>query len=56
MSDYTNTNVVPENYFNDWFRKIDKDGDGKIDMIEMAHGISSLKANMPPVAPPKRDK
>jgi Ca2+-binding EF-hand superfamily protein len=33
MSDYTNKQVVSEAYFSEWFRKIDQDGDGKIDMI-----------------------
>ena len=43
LSDYSNNNVLPDGYFNEWFRKIDKDGDGKVDMIEMAHGIQQLK-------------
>lgn len=43
MSNYNGISVVPEAFFNEWFRKLDKDGDGKIDMIEMAHGIKLLK-------------
>lgn len=43
MSEHKCQQVVPDSYFNEWFRKLDKDGDGKIDMIEMAHGILQLK-------------
>lgn len=28
--------------FNEWFKQLDRDGDGKIDMIEMAHWIRKL--------------
>jgi len=33
---------VPESLFDEWFRRLDRDGDGKIDMIEMAHWIRRL--------------
>jgi len=33
VSNYKGSSIIPEAYFNEWFNKIDKDGDGKIDMI-----------------------
>ncbi len=33
---------MPESLFDEWFRRLDRDGDGKIDMIEMAHWIRRL--------------
>lgn len=47
MSDYKGISVVPEPLFKEWFSKLDRDGDGKIDMIEMAHWIKHLFNAMP---------
>jgi Ca2+-binding EF-hand superfamily protein len=49
MSNYKGIEVIPEGHFNEWFKKLDQDGDGKIDMIEMAHGITNLTTNMPAI-------
>jgi len=38
---------LPEAQFKQWFRKLDKDGDGKIDMIEMAHTLHRFADQMP---------
>ncbi len=56
ISDYKGIQVVPDTYFETWFRSLDKDGDGKIDMIELAHGIHDFKSKMPPMPKPKREK
>lgn len=56
MSNYKGIEVIPEGHFNEWFKKLDQDGDGKIDMIEMAHGIKNLTTNMPAIQKPKREK
>jgi Ca2+-binding EF-hand superfamily protein len=32
--------------FKEWFSKLDRDGDGKIDMIEMAHSMEKLKSKI----------
>lgn len=47
MSDYKGISVVPEHLFKEWFSKLDRDGDGKIDMIEMAHWIKQLTRSLP---------
>ena len=41
-SDYRGIRVVPMKLFGQWFSQLDLDGDGKIDMIEMAHVIDKL--------------
>lgn len=56
MSDHKNIKVVPDTYFDTWFRNLDKDGDGKIDMIEMAHGLHNFRAGLPPMPKPTREK
>lgn len=38
---------VPDNYFNIWFRSLDHDGDNKIDMIELAHGLTEFIRTIP---------
>lgn len=47
---------MPDTYFLSWFRSLDKDGDGKIDMIEMAHGMHNFQSGMPPMPKPTREK
>jgi Ca2+-binding EF-hand superfamily protein len=39
ISGYSGKQIVPDARFLKWFRQLDKDGDGKIDMIEFAHGM-----------------
>ena len=47
---------VPDNYFNIWFRSLDHDGDNKIDMIELAHGLTEFIRTIPQLGPRKREK
>jgi Ca2+-binding EF-hand superfamily protein len=37
-----NVHHIPDQEFKEWFGKIDKDGDGKIDMAEMAHNLEDF--------------
>jgi hypothetical protein len=39
MSGYSGKIVLSEPHFRQWFSQLDRDGDGKIDMIEFAHGV-----------------
>ena len=42
MFDTQGVQYVPDQLFVTWFRQLDRDGDGRIDMIEMVHNIKKL--------------
>ena len=42
LRDFKNIDCVPDQGFDAWFKKIDRDGNGQVDMVEMAHYIKDL--------------
>lgn len=46
MYDTQGDSYVPDHIFNSWFRMLDRDGDGRIDMIEMVHNIKHLQKDL----------
>lgn len=42
LRDFKNIDCLPDQGFDVWFKKIDRDGNGQVDMVEMAHYIKDL--------------
>ena len=47
MSEYRGISVIPEPIFREWFQRIDTDGDNKTCLVQIAHELKNLQAQLP---------